>query len=165
MSTRFDANPWYRERWPWILMAGPAVVVVAGAITIALAIASFDGLVADDYYKRGLGINRALARDDAARAQALVAAIRFNDARDRVQVVIAAAHPAPHLTLAFVGARPADDRTMTLPRVAAGVYEGNVALPRGGKWRLQLGDGAGTWRLAGKWDASQASVTLRPAPG
>ena len=22
-------QPWYREPWPWILMAGPAIVVVA----------------------------------------------------------------------------------------------------------------------------------------
>ena len=35
-----DSNPWYKERWPWLLMAGPAIVIVAGFITAWLAIVS-----------------------------------------------------------------------------------------------------------------------------
>ena len=47
--TNTDDKPWYRYRWPWLLMIGPAIVVVAGAVTTALAIRTTDGLVADDY--------------------------------------------------------------------------------------------------------------------
>ena len=57
------AQPWYREPWPWILMSGPAAVIVAGAVTTWMAFASADGLVADDYYKRGLAINAVLKRE------------------------------------------------------------------------------------------------------
>lgn len=32
-----NPNPWYKEPWPWILMSGPAVVIVACIITIYLA--------------------------------------------------------------------------------------------------------------------------------
>ena len=56
------AKPWYREPWPWLLMAGPVAVVLAGIATTVLAVTTFDGLVADDYYKQGLGINRVIAR-------------------------------------------------------------------------------------------------------
>lgn len=31
------SEPWYKHRWPWLLMAGPAIVVVACAFTIYLA--------------------------------------------------------------------------------------------------------------------------------
>jgi len=48
-------------------MAGPAIVVVAGFITLGLAIQSSDGLVADDYYKQGKAINMTLTRDARAR--------------------------------------------------------------------------------------------------
>ena len=44
--------PWYKQRWPWILMSGPAIVVVAGFITLGLAIHTSDSLVDDDYYKK-----------------------------------------------------------------------------------------------------------------
>lgn len=32
-----SSEPWYKHRWPWILMAGPAIVIVGCAITIYLA--------------------------------------------------------------------------------------------------------------------------------
>ena len=59
-------TPWYREPWPWILMAGPVAAVVAGAITLWIAVTHQDALVADDYYKQGLAINRTLDRQTAA---------------------------------------------------------------------------------------------------
>ncbi len=69
------AQPWYRHRWPWLLIAGPGIVVVAGFVTLWLAIASDDGLVADDYYKRGLAINRVLERTQRAAALGLSATV------------------------------------------------------------------------------------------
>ena len=36
------APPWYREPWPWLLMAGPAAVVVAGLITAWIAVKTDD---------------------------------------------------------------------------------------------------------------------------
>src|SRR5437879_5080551 len=56
------SKPWYRQRWPWLLMAGPAIVVVAGLVTAYIAWATDDGVIADDYYKQGLLINRQLGR-------------------------------------------------------------------------------------------------------
>jgi hypothetical protein len=61
------AKPWYREPWPWLLMAGPAAVIVAGGITTWIAFATFDGLVVEDYYRRGLNINATLACEQATR--------------------------------------------------------------------------------------------------
>ncbi|MBV5267272.1 MAG: FixH family protein, partial [Burkholderiaceae bacterium] len=58
--------PWYREPWPWILMSGPFIVVVAGFITAYLAVISNDGLVSDDYYKQGLTVNQRTERDQRA---------------------------------------------------------------------------------------------------
>ena len=54
-------TPWYKERWPWILMSGPLTVIVAGAITTWIAFATADPLVVEDYYRRGLTINDRLA--------------------------------------------------------------------------------------------------------
>ena len=53
-QTRRDSLPWYKERWTWLLMLMPATAIVAGFITLWLAITSFDGLVADDYYKQAI---------------------------------------------------------------------------------------------------------------
>jgi hypothetical protein len=60
------AQPWYREPWPWLLMLGPLVVIVAGFVTAYLAVVSNDGLVEDDYYKQGLAVNQRTARAQRA---------------------------------------------------------------------------------------------------
>ena len=83
--------PWYRNPWPWLLMAGPAAVLVAGAATTWIAFASADGLVAEDYYKQGLGINRRLAREDAARTLGLHASLRLHESG--IEVVLKGAAP------------------------------------------------------------------------
>ena len=49
-----------RGHWPWLLAAGPALVVVASLATAWIAASGSDALVADDYYKLGLTINRRL---------------------------------------------------------------------------------------------------------
>ncbi|ETF01797.1 hypothetical protein W822_13495 [Advenella kashmirensis W13003] len=32
-----DSGPWYKEPWPWLLMAGPFVAIIGCVITIFLA--------------------------------------------------------------------------------------------------------------------------------
>ena len=59
-------RPWYKEPWPWLLMAGPAAVIVAGVVTTWIAFATADSLVEEDYYRRGLTINERLACEGAA---------------------------------------------------------------------------------------------------
>ena len=57
MNTHKLKKPWYREPWVWLMIALPASAVVGGIITIYLAVSTSDGLVVDDYYKRGKAIN------------------------------------------------------------------------------------------------------------
>jgi uncharacterized protein len=54
-----------RSAWPWLLAAGPALVVLASLATAWLALSRNDTVVADDYYKLGLAINRKLAAHPA----------------------------------------------------------------------------------------------------
>lgn len=38
--------PWYRHRWPWLLIAGPALTIVGCIVTIVLAFQHADPVVA-----------------------------------------------------------------------------------------------------------------------
>ena len=64
-----DTEPWYRQFWPWALIALPLATVLACTATILIAIHTDDGLVSDDYYKEGLSINRRMREDREANTQ------------------------------------------------------------------------------------------------
>jgi len=161
MRTAATYAPWYRHRWPWLLMAGPAAVVVAGVITTVIAVRTSDGVVADDYYKQGLGINRVLERDRRAQALGLQARLVFNEERDAVRVLLAGDAPGPErLRLALAHPTRKEDRMVELRRAAPGLYEGRLAPPRGARWNVTLEDPARTWRVAGRWNAAEPGLVL-----
>ena len=60
-----DPTPWWRYGHVWLVISGPAVVVVAALATAWIAASGADALVAEDYYRRGLEINKTLAADKA----------------------------------------------------------------------------------------------------
>ena len=153
-----DRRPWYRHHWPWILMAGPGVVVVAGIVTAWIAVTTSDGLVADDYYKQGLAVNQKLARNDAAAAMQLEARLRL--AAGRIDLKMSSRTDAPlparvRVTLAHP-TRGGEDRKMALAG-DKGVFAGQMAALGPGRWQVVIEDEAGSWRLAG-------SVQLPDAP-
>jgi uncharacterized protein len=148
------AQPWYRERWPWILMAGPAIVVLASLFTAWLAIRSDDGLVADDYYKQGLAINQILSRSDAAGRLGIEAEIYLVDGRVRV-LLGAAGRGALTLQLAHP-TRAGMDQSLKLTMVGPGIYEGRLRPLQPGRWHVLLE--TADWRLAGDWMLPAAGV-------
>lgn len=58
-----DTRPWWRHGMVWMLIGGPAVVVVASVVTLVLAVRTPDPLVAEDYYRKGIEINKTLAQE------------------------------------------------------------------------------------------------------
>lgn len=54
-----DLGPWWRQPWPWLLMAGPLVAIIGCAITMTLAFKSFsDQPIFDGGMKRGLVVEK-----------------------------------------------------------------------------------------------------------
>ena len=145
--TGHEAKPWFREPWPWILMAGPATVVVAGAVTIWIAFATSDGLVADDYYRRGLAINQELKRDQAALDRGVAADIERSGGVLRVRLRLREAPPPALFARLLHATRAGHDQRLRLAPVAAGVYEADLPALPAGKWRLVLEDPRGEWRV------------------
>lgn len=54
-----QSNPWYKEPWPWILMAGPFLAVVGCLVTIYLAYTdNYDQEVRLDAHVQGKYVSR-----------------------------------------------------------------------------------------------------------
>jgi hypothetical protein len=158
------ARPWYREPWVWFVIALPAIAVVASFAALGIAIATDDGVVADDYYRRGLEVNQVLRREARARELHLAATASIFGAS--VTVALRGAKEIfPELRLRLVHpTRSGLDQIVPLRPSKQG-YEGHLA-PLNGEPRLVVLEDAGsTWRLAGTWNGRDAMAELGSGGG
>jgi hypothetical protein len=118
-------------------------------VTLGIAIWSYDGLVADDYYKRGVAINKTLAREERSAALGLEALLTAQPG-DTLQVTLqsseATFEPPEVLHLHMVHPRfPDQDLRATLVHLKNGVYNAHFVSPEKGNWKVVLE--GGDWRL------------------
>ncbi|NEX62287.1 FixH family protein [Noviherbaspirillum galbum] len=161
-----DQAPWYRHRWPWFIMLGPFLVVVAGLFTAWLAYTRQDALVVDDYYKQGKAINQDLRRDRAAATLGLHAELRYDPAAGRLNGVLAGSVPRGDnkMVMRLVhSTQPQKDIVTDVVLGQDGRF--SIALPmlEKARWQIIVEDDEGGWRLTGEWLwPQQLSAKLAP---
>ncbi|MEN9436794.1 MAG: hypothetical protein RIR09_1449 [Pseudomonadota bacterium] len=64
---------WWRFGYVWLVIAGPAVVVVASFVTFYLAVFGKDPVLDEDYYRKGMEINKTLGDNPASLAPSMQA--------------------------------------------------------------------------------------------
>ena len=62
-NTPHSTGPWWKFGLVWMVFAGPAIVVVAGFVTLYLAVTRPDPVVSQDYYRQGIEINKKLNQE------------------------------------------------------------------------------------------------------
>jgi uncharacterized protein len=150
-------EPWYRQFWPWFLIALPASVVIASFITLWLAISRPNPMVVDDYARIARSTEQRMERDHAAAALGVRAQIRVIADADLIEVRLTPETVTPEalelrLSHPLVEER---DQVLKLMRVPGG-WSGQVVPPEG---RLYPGDRS--WRLSGEFHG-QRELTLTP---
>jgi hypothetical protein len=153
--------PWYRQFWPWFLIALPASVVVASMFTIWLATSSPNPMVVDDYAKIARSIELRRERDLAAAALGVEAEIRLVPAAGLVEVRLVPESLQPEslqlrLSHPLVAER---DRIVDLVKVPGG-WSGQLPALEG-RWYVQLYPGDAGWRLAGEL-TGEGNLRLAP---
>jgi len=164
---------WYQEPWLLLVFGGPAIVIVAALYTAYLAYHGADGVIAPDYYKRGLAINVDIRHDLVARERGLTAGLQVDQSTRAVTLRLAGKGALPP-TLALTVSRPAGKGNeeivlkANLVQSGAGVYHGKLDWPASldanaaALWQVNL-DG-GDWRLTSGWYGPiHAAVSIKPA--
>lgn len=64
------AQPWWKYGHVWLLISGPAIVVIAGFVTLWIAMSKPDPVVEENYYRKGLEINQTLEHPEFSMAPA-----------------------------------------------------------------------------------------------
>lgn len=147
-------QPWYRQFWPWFLITFPATAVIAGIITIVIAVKTDDGLVEDDYYKAGLAINRTLERSQAASQLGLSATVNWEQQTGILNLSLQgnlATTPARlEMTLLHPTRAQLDKKIKLYSIAGTSHYTGRMALIESGNWHIIIEPEDKSWRLRGR---------------
>ncbi|MFZ6861409.1 FixH family protein [Undibacterium sp. Ji67W] len=162
-------DKWYKEPWLLLVVGGPAVVVCASIFTGAIAFMGSDKVVAEDYYKQGLTIDKDIQRDAKARGMQLSATLNFDAANSKIRMQLSGKGEFPS-SLQLSIAHAANDgmsvseiiRRLPMTQVSPGVYEGdsklisNISSSSVKLFHLKLE--ASDWRLTGDWFEPEQKV-------
>jgi len=163
-SIQKSGSPWYVHRWPWLLMAGPVLVILAGIYTTYLAFVREDALVVDDYYKEGKAINQDLRRDRVATRLDMSLDLRY-DARSGALrgTLLSGGKPASgkiviHLTHPTL---PEKDLLLKTDLAADGSFSAALPMLARERWQVLVEDEGREWRLMKVWMwPDQKAVTI-----
>ena len=162
LATAPTGKPWYRQFWPWFLIALPAISVVAGLSTLAIAILNQDSLVRDDWYKDGKAINQSLARDDAAALLGISTELKRDSVTGEINATLVSPKSiATPETLTLILSHPTlatQDQSVVLTRRADGHYQGMLTHGLQGRHYIELGNAE--WRLRSTRDFPLDKLTL-----
>lgn len=164
---------WYKEPWMLLVVGGPVVVVFAGFFTFYLAWQGADKVVAKDYYKQGLNINKAISRDAKASELKMQARVQIDNVTGKLILQLEGNAELPPTVLFSASTRSSTSsefellRKATLTQVLAGKYEGVLKIPAASDslarklWHVKIE--SEDWRLTSDWqDPLHSPLQIKP---
>lgn len=159
------SSPW-RQPIVWLVIALPAVVVVAGIAMVVVASRDGGSDAVPGEVRRTAQIQTAdLGPDALARNEKLSAIVRIDAEHELVEVLPVSGRfdrgARLRLTLQHP-ARASEDRILLLEPGALG-WRTQARIEGSHDWKVQLGPEDARWRLQGRLPKDQQATHLRPA--
>ena len=167
---REDTQPWYRQFWPWFIIALLSSSVIAGLTTVWIAMQTTDSLVVKSDDGMQIVAERRINAEQLAAELQLAALIGINPDTGAISVAMRSGDlDAVPATLELEFTHPAfADRDQLIPvhraqpdEAGNPVWVGHFVEVPDGRWYVTLKSGE-DWRLSGEW-RGEPSLTLRPA--
>lgn len=144
-------KPWYKQFWPWFLIALPATVVIWTIMTVIVFTENSVDLVTEDYYKKGKGINVDISKVNIAKELGLSASI--NEKGNSVIITLdkGKLNHFPAINAMFVHRTlPDRDFTQLLTADASGNYTLTLDHEMQGPWFIELSPHNSEWLVQGR---------------
>jgi hypothetical protein len=151
-------KPWYKQVWPWVLIAIPAATMLKAVHSVYLMNQQSPDLVIDDYYAEGKAINMNLAKYREAASRNLQGNILIAANKAIVKFESNAVLDAK-LTLRFVhNTVAAQDFEVPAERSGENLYVAELPSTLTGKWNLVVLDASEQWKLRATFILPQAET-------
>jgi hypothetical protein len=144
---RLDTKPWYKQVWPWVLIAIPVLTALRAIYAVVLMQQNPPSMVVDDYYQAGKNINLQLSKYREAALRNLNATVLIAGNRAVVRFAEnAVLQESVHLDF-YHPTLAAQDFAVDALRSGELLYVATLPLTPTGKWRLNLSDNSAEWKL------------------
>ncbi len=167
---REDIDPWYRQFWPWFIMALPATAVIAGFYTLWLAMQTTDSLVVQADVGMDVVTERNLAAEKTAAKLGIAATVRIEAESGAVTATVSSAENLDEVaTLGLrlrhptIASRDAvTELTRAMPDADGNpTWAGHLLNVPTGRYFMTLSSQSG-WRLSDEW-SGQSLIRLVPS--
>ncbi|MGB2248066.1 MAG: FixH family protein [Alcanivorax sediminis] len=144
-----DEKAWYRHPFLWMAILLPATAVVAGLITLYIAIVNADDPVVDEWYKEGKAINRSAEQEQLAARLGIRLELSQVGAGVQARLLADTAIPMPSsIKVAMRHPTLADrDVVIELVNLEDNQYRGDGVLPQDGRRNVTVTAEGNHWRL------------------
>lgn len=162
---------WYKEPWMLLVVGGPLIVVIAAIITGVIAWRGEDKIIAKDYYKHGLNINKDIYRDAKASEYKLQAKAQLDTNTGKISLQLEGNTALPSSVLFSTSITSSASiyeqiQKISLSQVQPGMYVGTLKMPSAADsasfalWHVQIE--TADWRLLADWhDPLHSSLQLK----
>lgn len=151
-----NSTAWYKNGWVWLIIALPALTVVAGIATVVITSLNQPEMVVDDYYKKGKAINQELTLYQAYNDSGIELEVRLEEQRFELKASEKLSGIKVNLVHSTQGKR---DLNFVMTPNGVGTYTKSLETALTGKWTIFVEPMDGAWKVQQKLAFPNSSWT------